>query len=168
MPSLATPSIVVWPHRGVGHVDHLRVHAGLHGIEDIAAGQVDRGRGLPGEVDVGLVGGDHRVDHALHVAAGQHVRFHLRRADGKPGAVRLNAGVDDRQRVHLPQPHADQIDEADAGAADRGADVQADELENDGEDDQQDNEDENDDDPDNRVAGVFLGQWNQSLHEIPL
>ena len=46
----------------IGHVDDLGIHAGLHGIENIAAGQVDRGGGLPGKIDVGLVGGDHRVD----------------------------------------------------------------------------------------------------------
>src|SRR5205807_2152222 len=28
-------------HRRVGHVDHLGVHAGLHGVEDVAAGEVD-------------------------------------------------------------------------------------------------------------------------------
>jgi hypothetical protein len=63
------------PQGRVRHVDDLRVHARLHGVEDVAAGEVDRGRGLPRQVDVGLVGGDHRVDHALHVAAGQHVRL---------------------------------------------------------------------------------------------
>src|SRR5207248_3675871 len=42
---------------GVGHVDDLGVHAGLDCVEDVAAGQVDRRRGLPGQVDVGLVGG---------------------------------------------------------------------------------------------------------------
>jgi hypothetical protein len=65
-------------HGGAGDVDHFRIHAGLHGIENVAAGQIDGGRGLPGQIDVGLVGGDHGVDDALHVAAGQHVRFHFR------------------------------------------------------------------------------------------
>src|SRR5690606_3099549 len=49
-------------HRGIGDVDDLRIHAGLDGVEDVAAGEVDRGGVFPRQVDVGLVGGDHRVD----------------------------------------------------------------------------------------------------------
>ena len=84
-------------HRRAGHVDHFRIHAGLHGVENVAAGEVDRGRGLPRQIDVGLVGGDHRVDDALHVAAGQDVRLHLGLRDmSSPARTGLDARVDDR------------------------------------------------------------------------
>ena len=72
MPFLATPSSDSLPHAAAGAVDHLGIDAGLHGLEHVAAGQVD-GRGqLEVEVDdLGLVGGDQRADHQRHVAAGQ-------------------------------------------------------------------------------------------------
>ncbi len=43
----------------IGAVDHLRVHAGLDGVEDIAAGQIDSG-GLAcrGQGDIRSIGGD--------------------------------------------------------------------------------------------------------------
>ena len=44
--------------------------------------------------------------------------------------------------VDLPQPHADQVEHADARAADQRADVQADELKQDAEDDQQEQQDD--------------------------
>ena len=62
---------------GIGAVDDLGVDAGLHGLEHVAAGQVDGGGLLEGQVDVGLVGGDQRVDHVDDVAAGQVVGFQL-------------------------------------------------------------------------------------------
>src|SRR5439155_24522848 len=111
--------------------------ARLDGIENVAPGQVDRRRRLPGDVDIGLVGGDHRVDDALHVAAGENVRFHLRRRDVDPRAAGLNARVDDGDGVDLSQLHADQVEHAHARAADEGADVKVNELKEQSEDHQQ-------------------------------
>ena len=51
-----------------------------------------------GKIDAGLAGGDHGVDDALHVAAGQQVAFHFRLGDLQAGARRLNAAVDDDRR----------------------------------------------------------------------
>ena len=64
-------SVVAAGAFGVGAIDHLRIDAGLHGVEHVAAGQIDR-RGLVEiQVDVGPMGGDDRPDHVGHVAAGQ-------------------------------------------------------------------------------------------------
>ena len=61
----------------VGAVDDLRIDAGLDGVEDVAAGQVDGGGRLPRQVDAGLVGGDDRRGRLRHVAAGQVVRLQV-------------------------------------------------------------------------------------------
>src|SRR5439155_26558027 len=42
----------------IGAIDHLRVDAGLDGIEDVAAGEIDGRRNPPGQIDTGLVGGN--------------------------------------------------------------------------------------------------------------
>ena len=56
-----------------GAVDHLGIDAGLHGLQHVAAGQVDGGRQLEIQFELGLAGGDQRPDHQRHVAAGQVV-----------------------------------------------------------------------------------------------
>src|SRR5205814_1210455 len=59
------------PGAGVGAGDDLGIDAGLHGLEHVAAGQVD-GRGpLVRQRDIGAVGGDQGADHIGYVAAGQ-------------------------------------------------------------------------------------------------
>ena len=45
-----------------------------------------------------------------------------------PARIAWMREVDDDAGVDLPQPHADQVDQADLGARDQGLDVQADEL----------------------------------------
>ena len=75
MPFLATPSIVCRPWRRVGAGDDLGVDARLHGLEHVAAGEVDRRGALVRQRDVGAVGGDQGADDVGHVAAGQVVRL---------------------------------------------------------------------------------------------
>ncbi len=133
------------PIGGFGHVDDLWVHAGLHGIENVAAGQVDRGGRLPGQIDIGLVGGDHRVDHALHIPAGKNVRFHFRRTDAKSRAMRLDARVNDDERAHVSHPHAKQIDQAGVRTADGGPDIQLEKLPDHREQNEKDNDDDDED-----------------------
>src|SRR5690606_18880092 len=70
---------------GVGAVDHLGVHRGLHRVEDVAASQVDGAGGVPGQVDLGAVRGDEGGDHRRHAPAGQVVRLKLRGGDAEPG-----------------------------------------------------------------------------------
>src|SRR5687768_17080041 len=54
-------------HGGAGHVNYLRVHAGLNGLEDVAPGEIDGGGAGPGKLDARLVGGDHRMDDAHEI-----------------------------------------------------------------------------------------------------
>ena len=63
----------------VGAVDDLGVDAGLDGVEDVAAGQVDGGGRPPRQVHAGLVGGDDRRRRLGHVAARQVVGFQVLR-----------------------------------------------------------------------------------------
>ena len=55
----------------IGAVDDLGIDAGLDGLEDVAAGQVDGGGDPPGQIHAGLVGGDHGRGHLRDVAAGR-------------------------------------------------------------------------------------------------
>ena len=55
----------------VGARDDLGIDAGLHGLQHVAAGQVDRRGPLVRQRDVGAVGGDQRADDVRHIAAGQ-------------------------------------------------------------------------------------------------
>jgi hypothetical protein len=64
---------------GVGAVDDLRIDARLDGVEDIATGQIDGGRGAPRQVHAGLVGGDDGRRHLGHVAARQVMGLHVLR-----------------------------------------------------------------------------------------
>ena len=71
-PFLAMAPSVVRPRPlRVGAIDHLRINAGLHGVEHVAAGQIDGRGAIEIEIDVGPMGGDDGLDHVGHVAAGQ-------------------------------------------------------------------------------------------------
>ena len=67
------------------------------------------------------MGGDQRVDHARHIAAGQIVGLQPPRRDARvrigpdAGLHRHDLRVDDRPRVHLPQAHPDQAQQAHVG-----------------------------------------------------
>ena len=62
------------------------------------------------------MGGNERLDHVLHAAAGEIVVLEIGRSDvGQTGLQRLDFGVHDHARVDLPQPHADQLEQADVG-----------------------------------------------------
>ena len=111
---------------GIGAIDHFRVNARPHGVEHIAPGQVDGGRPIEIEIDIGPVRRDQRVDHARHVAAGQVVGFEPPRGDARMRVVAdaglhgHDLGFDDRPRVHLPQAHADQAQQAHVGVRHHG------------------------------------------------
>ena len=77
--------------------------------------------------------------------------FQLRLGDLQSRARGLNARIDDKIGIDPPQSHADQVKNADLGAADQRADVQADELKDQPEDHQQNDEDEDDYAPENRI-----------------
>ena len=86
MPFLATALSVALPDARIGAVDDFGHDARPHGVEHVAAGQVDRGGPVEIERNAGPVGGDDRQDHVRHVAAGQIVRLEPLRADAVAAA----------------------------------------------------------------------------------
>ena len=105
-------------------VDDLGVDRHLHGLEHIAAGEVDGSRHLEVEVDIGLVCGNQGIDHIGHVALRQVVSL-------KRIGVQLQAGLgtsdhshDDGARRNLPPPHQHQLDEGDTHSRDQSLEPQ--------------------------------------------
>ena len=110
---------------GIGTVDHLGGHAGAHGVQEVAASEVDAGGGAEVQVDAGAVGGDQRAHDAHDVAPGQKVRLEVALVD--PGDARLDqvdACVDDDRRGDAPQAHRHHVEEPHAGARQDRADVE--------------------------------------------
>jgi hypothetical protein len=99
----------------IGAVDHLRVDARLHGIKNVAAGQVDGAGAVEVEVEVGAMGGDEGPDHTRHVAAGEVVG--LEAASRDVAADSRLRGHDlrlhDRAGIHLAQAHAQELEKRD-------------------------------------------------------
>ena len=58
-------------------IDHLGVDRGPHRFEYVSAGEIDRRRTVPRKIDLRLVRGDHRADHAFDVSAREVMRFEL-------------------------------------------------------------------------------------------
>ncbi len=92
-------------------LDDLGVDRHLDGLEHVAAGQIDGGRALEGQVDVGLVGRDQRLDNALHVPPGEVVRLEQRRRQEDARLVGRDQRQDDLGRGHVAQPHPDEVAE---------------------------------------------------------
>ena len=61
-------------------IDYLRIYRHLHGLEHIAASEVDGSRHLEVQVDIGLVRGDQGIDNIGHIA----LRQVGRPASGRP------------------------------------------------------------------------------------
>ena len=106
---------------GIGTIDHLGIDAGAHGVDHVAAGQVD-GRGpVEVQVDVGPMGGDDRLDHVGHAAAGQIVGLQPPGADARVRLLadarlhRHDLSLHDGPHVHPAKAHADQAQQADIG-----------------------------------------------------
>ena len=105
----------------IGAIDHFGIHARLHGVQHVAAGQVDGRRAIEVEIDVGPVRGDDRPDHARHVAAGQVMGLEPLRGDAGRGSLPMPAcmamifdcTID--PSVDLTKAHRDQPQQADLG-----------------------------------------------------
>ena len=107
----------------VGAVDHLRIDARLHGLEHVAAGQVD-GRG-PLEVEsrivLALLAAIIARITQRHVAAGQVVGLERLAGDAglfasSPACTAMILLRTMTFGIHLAERHAHQIEDADAGA----------------------------------------------------
>ena len=121
MPFLATASSVGRLLFFGGQSMTRGIHARLDGFENVAAGEVDRGGPFEIEVDdLRFAGGDHRANDERHVAAGQVVGFE---AFGGEAFAFVDAGLHghdlaagDDGGIHLAEGHAEQVEDADAGA----------------------------------------------------
>ena len=90
------PSLAMAATTGVSMTLGLTLH--LHGLEHVAAGQVDGRRALKDQGDVRALGGDERVDHAVDVAAGQVMGLQLVDGDVQARLGGLDQRVDDAGR----------------------------------------------------------------------
>ena len=97
--------------------DDAGIDARLHGVEDVASGEIDRGRLLKVQLDSSFVCTDERIDHALDVAAREVVRFERVRWNLATGLHRRDARIDHCAGRHAAQAHADEFPEADVRAA---------------------------------------------------
>ena len=84
----------------------------LHGVENVAAGEVDRTGAVEVEVEVGPLGGDQGSGHPGHVAAGEGVGLEPAWRDvvAQTGLRRHDLGLDDRPRVDLAETHAEELE----------------------------------------------------------
>lgn len=88
--------------------DDLRVDAHLHGLQHVAARQIDGARFREVELDVRAARGNQRGNHAVEVAAREKMRFHFADLHIQPGLFRLNQRPDDLCRGHAADTHAHQ------------------------------------------------------------
>ena len=117
MPSLATPSMVVRPIDGIGHIDDFRIDAGAHrfehGLAGALGGEIDRAGAIEIERDAGLVRGDQREDDLADVAAGEIMRLERIARDIDAGFHRGDAVIDDQADRHFAQAHSEHFADAD-------------------------------------------------------
>ena len=106
-------------------LDHLGIDGHLHGLQHIAAGQVN-GLGLfKGQLDLGALGRDQRVHHPVHVAAGQVQRLQLVHRNVDAGLAGLDHRRHDAPGVHAAELHAYKVEDADVYAAHQRREPQA-------------------------------------------
>ena len=108
-----------------GRFNHLGQHAHLHGLEHVAAGQVDGAGGGEAQVDAGLLGGNQGVDDALDVTARQEVGFQHIGGHVQPGLPGFDVGVHDLLGRDAAEPHTDQGADLHRRAGRPGVDPQA-------------------------------------------
>ena len=108
----------------IGAVNHLGLHAGLHGFQHVAAGQVNGAGAVKGQGDIGLVRCNQRGHHAEHVAARKKVRFQTGSGGFQSGLDRHDAGIDDGVGAHFAQAHGNERQEGHMRARHRRLDVQ--------------------------------------------
>src|SRR5690606_1034051 len=100
----------------VRRLDDARVDGHAHGVQHVAAGEVDGGGPVEGQRDARLVGGDEGVHHPIHVPTGQVVGFELVLVHLDAGLVRFDERQDDPVGWHAAQPHRNEAYEADLDA----------------------------------------------------
>ena len=102
-------------------VYHFGIHTHLHGLEHVAAGEVDGGRHFEAEVDVGFCRRHKCVDNTLHITAGEVVGFEV--VAGyimQAGLVGLDERADNNPRRNLSDTHEHQLQQRHLDAAHPG------------------------------------------------
>ena len=116
---------------GIGAIDHLGTDAGLDGVNNVAARQVDGRRAVEIQIDVGAMGGDDRLDDVGDAAAGEEVGL---QPPGRDAGLQLRAdaglnGHDlpphDDPLVHVAEAHADEAQQAHVGVGHVGLEPNA-------------------------------------------
>ena len=95
-----------------GGLDDLGGNAHLHGLQHVAARQINGGSLFKGHFDIGALGGDERVDDAIHVAAGQIVGLQLGKGHVQTGLAGLDEGIDQQLGLDAAQAHTGQRTDA--------------------------------------------------------
>ena len=127
--------------------DDLRIYRRLQCLQHVAAREIDRGRALPNERNLGALRGDHRQRNVLNVAAGKVVRLHLVDRQVQAGLTRAHVVGDDDAGRNADEPHAHERDDAQRHARGDRADPQPDrEVVH-----EREKEDDRDDDDDRRT-----------------
>ena len=113
-------------HGGHGRrVDHLGVDRHLHGLEHVAARQVDGRRHLEIQHDVGLLGRNQRVHHVRDVAAREVVGLQLVGIEAQSGFRALDHRRNDGRGRDLAPTHQHQLQQADTHARHQGREPQS-------------------------------------------
>ena len=91
-----------------GGFDDLRGDGHLHRLEHVTAREVNRARLLERHRDVRALRRNQGVNHAVHVAAGEEVRFQLGDVQPQTRLVRLNQRLHEAVRLDVANLHADE------------------------------------------------------------
>ena len=107
----------VLSHSGYGRgVDYLGIHRHLHGLEHVAARQVDGCGHFEIQHDVGLLCRNQCVDYARDITACKIVGFQFVGIERQTGFRALDHRRNDGRRRNLAPAHQDQLQQADAHA----------------------------------------------------
>ena len=113
-------------HSGYGgRVDDLGVHRHLHGLEHVAAREVDGRRHLEVEHDVGFLRRHEGVDHVRDVTAGEVVGLQLVGIEFQARFRALDHRRHDDRGRHLAPAHEDELQQTDVHARDQGREPQS-------------------------------------------
>ena len=97
-------------------VDDLGVHRHLHGLEHVAARQVDGRSHLEIEHDIGFLCRYQGMHHAGDIAARKVMRLEFVGVEFQPGLRALDHRRNDRRGRHLAPAHQDQLQQTDPHA----------------------------------------------------
>jgi len=105
---------------GVWAVNNFGIDTGLHSIQDVAPGQINRRSHLPGQVDIGTVSGNQSPHHIRHTPPCQIMAFELRGGEFQSCFACHNPASDNDTRVHFAEGHPNQFQKGNMGTGKPG------------------------------------------------